>query len=319
MDMDERIQTDGGMATAWRSVQHSFSWDHIRGQLQNEALSERYSLYMLKAVADQASTLPIRADDEGQDERVALFVPISDGLGLETPSWSVESLRTMQPMWAMADEDSAVLAVPPGSSGFLGLSISARMLEDYAHSLRQMHPVLKYVLHDRLPPFAVMAKRDKRIIRAVQDVLTAPFHGAVRTLYLEAKALELIALCLASGEQKNAAKGLHGDADRLHEVRERLMNALDAPPSIDELARAVGMTRRRLCNGFREYFGVSIDGAVREARLVRARHELEATDRPVKAIAFEAGYTHVSNFTLAFTRQFGISPTEWRVSRRGRI
>jgi transcriptional regulator GlxA family with amidase domain len=39
---------------------------------------------------------------------------------------------------------------------------------------------------------------------------------------------------------------------------------------------------------------------------------LQTTDAPVKAIAIDAGYRHVRNFTRCFLKQFHLSPINFR-------
>ena len=56
----------------------------------------------------------------------------------------------------------------------------------------------------------------------------------------------------------------------------------------------------------------------KKKRLDVAARQLQTTDAPVKAIAVDAGYRHVSNFTRSFLKQFRVSPIEFRRIWRGR-
>lgn len=47
-------------------------------------------------------------------------------------------------------------------------------------------------------------------------------------------------------------------------------------------------------------------------QLRRAAEWLERTDKPVVEIAFDLGYVDASNFTRAFRRQTGVSPSMFR-------
>jgi transcriptional regulator GlxA family with amidase domain len=47
-------------------------------------------------------------------------------------------------------------------------------------------------------------------------------------------------------------------------------------------------------------------------RMRRAARELRATDRPVKAIALEAGYPEQAQFSQVFRRVIGVPPSEFR-------
>lgn len=50
----------------------------------------------------------------------------------------------------------------------------------------------------------------------------------------------------------------------------------------------------------------------KKKRLEAAAEQLQTTDAPVKAIAIDAGYSHVRNFTRCFLKQFHLSPINFR-------
>jgi AraC-like DNA-binding protein len=65
---------------------------------------------------------------------------------------------------------------------------------------------------------------------------------------------------------------------------------------------------------FRDRHGSSLAEFQRNHRLELARALLRESDLQIKQIAFEAGYTQVSNFSRAYSRHFGEPPkeTRWR-------
>lgn len=83
------------------------------------------------------------------------------------------------------------------------------------------------------------------------------------------------------------------------------------PVPIDLVAETLGLSRRSLQRGLAAY-GVRYVELLASVRARRAAELLECTDRPVVEIAFELGYSDASNFTRAFRRQTGVSPTAFR-------
>ena len=90
-----------------------------------------------------------------------------------------------------------------------------------------------------------------------------------------------------------------------------LNEAHDHAPTLDEFARMLNMSERNLVRrlarrgrGFRQ---MSLDARMRRARIL-----LETTDKAVTEIALELGYSDSANFTRAFRRANGLSPTEYR-------
>jgi len=63
--------------------------------------------------------------------------------------------------------------------------------------------------------------------------------------------------------------------------------------------------------------GQSFTNLVEETRLTLAMSMLEDTDAPVSEIGYQLGYTSAANFTRAFRRWFAVSPSAFRMQRRG--
>jgi AraC family transcriptional regulator len=67
---------------------------------------------------------------------------------------------------------------------------------------------------------------------------------------------------------------------------------------------------------FRRYYHSSVGSYVRGLRLEWAVRELERDDRPVSAIAAEAGFSDQSHFTRECARRYGFTPAAHRRRRR---
>jgi AraC-like DNA-binding protein len=84
------------------------------------------------------------------------------------------------------------------------------------------------------------------------------------------------------------------------------------PLSVDDLARAAGLSRAHFSREFRRAFGESPHSYLLTRRLERAAALLRTTDRSVAEICFAVGLQSVGSFTSSFTRTYGVSPTVYR-------
>ena len=84
------------------------------------------------------------------------------------------------------------------------------------------------------------------------------------------------------------------------------------PLSVDDLARAAGLSRAHFSRAFRKAFGESPHAYLLTRRLERAAALLRTTDRSVAEICFAVGLQSVGSFTTSFTRIYGRSPTAYR-------
>jgi AraC family transcriptional activator of pyochelin receptor len=153
-----------------------------------------------------------------------------------------------------------------------------------------------------------------RAIRLItHQISNCPHRGALRKLYLQGKAVEFLATMLeaieaCSAEVVRSTRVSSADAERLMAARDILVEALDSPPSLDELARRIGMSTTRLTAGFRRMFAMSVTGFVQEQRLERALSDLIQGRTTIAQAAFKVGYSP-AHFSTLFRRKFGFPPS----------
>lgn len=158
----------------------------------------------------------------------------------------------------------------------------------------------------------------------LQQILHCPYQGLTRRMYLEGKVVELIALRLAQLlEDEQSLKQLpilrSQDIERVHQAREILRRNLDKSPSLLELARQVGLNDCTLKQGFRQVFGTTAFGYLRECRMERAYQLLAAGQMSVKEAAQAVGYASPTSFSAAFRKKFGVNPRSYVTHRRNEI
>lgn len=82
-----------------------------------------------------------------------------------------------------------------------------------------------------------------------------------------------------------------------------------------ELANKFGYSYYHFCHVFRAVNGMSVGEYLRDRRLNKAAIDITA-DKSITSIAFDAGFETLSGFTRAFTKRFGISPSEYKKLQR---
>jgi AraC-like DNA-binding protein len=96
----------------------------------------------------------------------------------------------------------------------------------------------------------------------------------------------------------------------------RALSMLHAQPArawtVDELARAVGLSRSALAQRFTELLGQPPMQYLARWRLQIASRELLGESKPLAAVAEQVGYESEAAFNRAFKREFGMPPAAWR-------
>jgi AraC-like DNA-binding protein len=86
------------------------------------------------------------------------------------------------------------------------------------------------------------------------------------------------------------------------------------PLTVDDLARAAGLSRAHFSRAFRAAFGESPHAYLLSRRLERAAAMLRYTDRSVADICMAVGLESVGSFTSSFKRSYGKTPMHYRAS-----
>jgi AraC family transcriptional regulator, transcriptional activator FtrA len=107
-------------------------------------------------------------------------------------------------------------------------------------------------------------------------------------------------------------------SDRIAPVADWMAGNLSQAITIEALADRAAMSVRTFSRRFRAATGTApIEWLIR-LRVRRAQDLLEGTDRPIDAIAFEAGFGAPETLRHHFRKVVGTTPSAWRSSFRGR-
>ncbi|WP_335054395.1 helix-turn-helix transcriptional regulator [Nostoc sp.] len=149
------------------------------------------------------------------------------------------------------------------------------------------------------------------------QILNCPYRNFIREIYLQSKALELVALWLAQEldyRQVNQSKVKLSpdDIERIYYAKDILITNLLHPPTLLELARRVAVNERKLKEGFRQIFGTTVFGYLNDYRMEQAKQILTEQKLTVAQVAHAVGYSHLSHFAAAFRKKFGVNPSAYR-------
>lgn len=154
----------------------------------------------------------------------------------------------------------------------------------------------------------------------LQQILHCPYWGMTKRIYLESKALELMALLLEqetiiqTGNHR-AAPLKPGTLERIHYAREIVLRHLHDPLSLNDLAKQVKLNEYTLKRGFRQVFGTTVFGYLHDYRLEQARQLLDMGQK-VTEVAKLVGFADRSYFAAAFRNKFGVNPKKYLMQRR---
>jgi AraC-like DNA-binding protein len=193
------------------------------------------------------------------------------------------------------------------------LLLEAKALETLVLG-RRASALARAVLEDGRLPVSHVLESDRRHARGKRPHASR-LPRAMATLWRESKALELLAHQLdhLSGSPPPPVALSPRDLARVREAHQLLVADLRTPPSLEALAAQAKLPSRRLNQGFRQLYGMTVFEVLLEARMKLAHAlVLERPDIPLKHLAWMVGYSQLSNFINAYRRRFGVPPGRHR-------
>jgi AraC family transcriptional regulator len=221
------------------------------------------------------------------------FVPSTNLLGALAikPKGPLPAMRTRQPFDVLccAFDESLVTAVRDELEGPLPLPLDMR-----------------FGVHDRA-------------VSEILNLLVAEVEsgGSAGALYVDSLALALTVRSLFLGERRPGRS--HGtptlSRPKLFRIQDLIESRLEADLTLQELAAEIGYSRSHFLRMFRAATGLTPHRYVLQRRIERARRLLREADISIAEVAYSCGFSSQAHLTLAFRKESGLTPAEYRRQR----
>jgi AraC-like DNA-binding protein len=171
-------------------------------------------------------------------------------------------------------------------------------------------------VYPTLNTFLNIYEQPLHINNSVKDIFNCNYIGPLRQIYMEGKALELLANCWQGFMGECRPNENHCvcrcDLEKAEHVADLLVNDFESVPSLEVLAKTVGLSRSKLNQVFQLVHGTTPFAYLRTKRLEKAKDMLLEDKVNVTEAALAVGYSSLSHFTKAFTNQFNLHPSQCR-------
>ena len=177
------------------------------------------------------------------------------------------------------------------------------------------------LLHARKACYSCSQREEAILTKGIQDARMRNLSEGLLNnigaspsdrLLVESMTLEFLArVCdskFISGSSKSEPCYRSRDEEALAEAASYLEGNLDENHSLAGLSRKFALNEFKLKRGFRERFGITVFGYLRQCRMDRARQLLLSRRYTVLEVANAVGYANPSHFARAFRGCFGLNP-----------
>jgi AraC-like DNA-binding protein len=201
---------------------------------------------------------------------------------------------------------------------FLLIQFEESLLGEALLGLSAMEPVRR-LLHQAKRGLHIVGKTRVKVSTMMKDM--ANMEGMERIV----KFLQILTVLAASNDCKPIASvGFVSDASLFDQERmDRVFQFLNAkfsePVRVSDVARTLNLSEGAFSRFFRIHTGKTFPEFINELRIGRACVLLQENNLNVTEVAYESGFTNLSNFNRQFLKLKGLSPRKFRLEFQQRL
>ena len=170
-----------------------------------------------------------------------------------------------------------------------------------------LHQLVNPADHFVKGPLFYMTPEMQRIVDQIFDI---QYEGKTKMMFFRSQITTLLSHYF--GQLSVMEEEIVDEIERkkLYEAKEILLNNIDAPPSLSELSKLIGLNNYKLKKSFKQLFGVPVFKYLQNERLTKAHELLRNGNVSIQEAAWNVGYDSLSSFSNAFANKFGFRPSE---------
>ena len=150
------------------------------------------------------------------------------------------------------------------------------------------------------------------------QLLNFNLNNSVKPLYFKAKTFELLSLYFNKSDETNLDQCpflvSESNVNKIKLAKDIIINRLAEPPSLNDLADEIGLSLKKLKEGFKQIYGDSVYSFLIDYKMELARKLLESGDYNVTEVGLKIGYSTSSHFIAAFKKKYGVTPKKYFIS-----
>lgn len=183
---------------------------------------------------------------------------------------------------------------------------------DYIPFLSAENKEKKYYAQEAVSP---------AIAVVLSQIMNYNLHPSIKELYIMGKVYELISLYFNKSTDADLEQCPflvdEDNVKRIRQAKEIMIAHMAEPPSLAELSKEVGLSLKKLKEGFKQIYGDSVYSFLFDYKMEHARRLLETGQHNVNEVGLKVGYSTSSHFIAAFKKKYGTTPKKYVMSKAG--
>lgn len=152
----------------------------------------------------------------------------------------------------------------------------------------------------------------------LNQLINYNLNQSIKSLYFKGKAYELLSLYFNRSEDADIEQCPflvdETNVIKIKNAKDIMVSRMAEPPSLQELADEIGLSLKKLKEGFKQIYGDSVFSFLFDYKMEVARKLLEAGNDNVNEVGHKVGYSTSSHFIAAFKKKYGTTPKKYVMS-----
>ncbi len=152
----------------------------------------------------------------------------------------------------------------------------------------------------------------------LSQMMNYNLHPSIKELYIKGKVYELISLYFNKSTDADIEQCPflvdEDNVQRIRKAKEIVIARMSEPPSLVELSDEIGLSLKKLKEGFKQIYGDSVFSFLFDYKMEYARKMLETGKHNVSEVGLKVGYSTSSHFIAAFKKKYGTTPKKYLMS-----
>jgi AraC-like DNA-binding protein len=156
------------------------------------------------------------------------------------------------------------------------------------------------------------------VLNVLQQMVNLRLDSRIRDLYMKGKIYELLSLHFQKDEISDGEYCPflvdEGEILKIRKAKNIITSRISDPPSLNELSNEIGLSLKKLKEGFKQIYGDTVYSFLFDYKMEQARIMLESNQFNVNEVGSKIGYSMASHFIAAFKKKFGTTPKQYVLS-----
>ncbi|MDF0715242.1 AraC family transcriptional regulator [Muricauda sp. 334s03] len=184
---------------------------------------------------------------------------------------------------------------------------------------KQLYRVFLDTDHKKV--FAYYGSYNLKIAEVMGEIKKVKAKGMVRIMMIEGFVYQILSMHMIQHNKEVRNKRpqtslLKRELKTIRSYAKKIEKNIAKDFSLEEISAETGLTQAKLQEGFKLLYNKTVTEYIRHARLELARDYIATTEMNISEVVYSIGFTSRSYFSKIFKEKYGLSPSEFKNSKK---